>query len=415
MTADGRLLSRMGQEVLESSSSADTAAKKPMETPVGPDDMEESDGGDVDQLIHSAGRNPAKDRFLLAGLRLDVREIMWRKGESAASEFVLSLRTAATQANGPSLFDVGDSWTLRESLLQGRVVEEVYDALSSVDGEILAALEHSGLLEKVLAIGLNYQVGEYGCRLSGGQRQKVALGRVLLKNPSLLMLDEPTASLDELSQNAVIQAIDNAAVGRTVMAVSHRLELFRSFDRVLRIDNGTITWQGTPTELQNLPDQPPEVATTVTSADVIGLARVMGSLDLFSRLGSHLLTELARRLRVMECEQGEVLFYKGDPGENCFVILDGAIEFFDQHNETEIPMDVFQVGQLFGELALLGDGHHALGGAARARFACSCCGGPICSLCCAEIRPWRSRYWARWRAGSRGRGRFNQRALPRDD
>ena len=75
-------------------------------------------------------------------------------------------------------------------------------------------------------------------RLSGGQRRRVALARAPSRNASVLLLDEPTSGLDAASEQAVVDALDRAAAGRTVLAVSHRLSLAARADRVVVLDGG---------------------------------------------------------------------------------------------------------------------------------------------------------------------------------
>jgi ATP-binding cassette subfamily B protein len=97
--------------------------------------------------------------------------------------------------------------------------------------------------------GWTTQIGEGGVRLSGGQRRRVALARAILRDASVLLLDEPTSGLDAASERAVLDALDRAAEGRTVVAVSHRLSLAARADRVVVLDGGRVVEQGPPGEL----------------------------------------------------------------------------------------------------------------------------------------------------------------------
>jgi ABC-type multidrug transport system ATPase subunit len=86
-------------------------------------------------------------------------------------------------------------------------------------------------------------------RLSGGQRRRVALARAILRDASVLLLDEPTSGLDAASEQAVLDALDLADAGRTVVSVSHRLSLVARADRVVVLDGGRVVEQGPPGEL----------------------------------------------------------------------------------------------------------------------------------------------------------------------
>jgi ATP-binding cassette, subfamily B, bacterial len=119
------------------------------------------------------------------------------------------------------------------------------------DESLKSAAAACGLDEliRVLPDGWNTQIGEAGVRLSGGQRRRVALARAILRDAPVLLLDEPTSGLDAASEQAVLAALDRAAEGRTVLAVSHRLGLAARADRVVVLDGGRVAEQGPPGEL----------------------------------------------------------------------------------------------------------------------------------------------------------------------
>jgi ATP-binding cassette subfamily B protein len=118
--------------------------------------------------------------------------------------------------------------------------EELWAALT---GARIAALVHS------LPDGLDTVVGDRGYRMSGGEKQRLAIARVLLKAPGIVILDEATAHLDSESEVAVQHALDAALAGRTSLVIAHRLSTIRNADQILVVDDGRIIERGTHEEL----------------------------------------------------------------------------------------------------------------------------------------------------------------------
>ncbi len=97
--------------------------------------------------------------------------------------------------------------------------------------------------------GLDTVVGDRGYRLSGGEKQRIAIARLLLKQPRIVVLDEATAHLDSESEVAVQHALDAALIGRTSLVVAHRLSTVRGADQILVVDDGRIIERGTHAQL----------------------------------------------------------------------------------------------------------------------------------------------------------------------
>ncbi|WP_066963419.1 type I secretion system permease/ATPase [Microbulbifer sp. Q7] len=124
--------------------------------------------------------------------------------------------------------------TLRENVTLG--------APGATDREILAALDMSGALEFVrkLPKGMEHLVLEGGLGLSGGQRQSLLLARLFIRNPHIVLLDEPTASLDDLTEKRFIAKLQRWAEGRTLIFATHRSSTLQLADRVLVVENGRL-------------------------------------------------------------------------------------------------------------------------------------------------------------------------------
>ncbi len=133
--------------------------------------------------------------------------------------------------------------TIRENIAYGRPgapEEEVTDA---------AIRANAWDFIRSFPEGLNTIVGERGIQLSGGQRQRIAIARAVLKNPSILILDEATSSLDSESERVVQDALEKLMKDRTSVVIAHRLSTVRNANRIFVLDAGIIVEQGTHTEL----------------------------------------------------------------------------------------------------------------------------------------------------------------------
>ena len=97
--------------------------------------------------------------------------------------------------------------------------------------------------------GYDTIVGERGYRFSGGEKQRLAIARALLRDPPVLVLDEATSALDVETERLVQQALDGLAVGRTTIVIAHRLSTIRDSDQILLLDHGRIAERGTHEEL----------------------------------------------------------------------------------------------------------------------------------------------------------------------
>jgi len=126
-----------------------------------------------------------------------------------------------------------------------------YAKPTATDKEIWAALRAANIADKVadLPERLDTVVGDRGYRLSGGEKQRVAIARLLLKSPRIVILDEATAHLDSESERAVQAALSVALEGRTSVVIAHRLSTIRAADQVLVVDEGRIVESGTHDEL----------------------------------------------------------------------------------------------------------------------------------------------------------------------
>jgi ATP-binding cassette, subfamily B, bacterial len=121
----------------------------------------------------------------------------------------------------------------------------------ATDEEIEAAARAAQIHDLIASLPDGYEtpVGERGYRFSGGEKQRIAIARTILRNPPVLILDEATSALDNETERAVQQSLDELSRGRTTIAIAHRLSTIRDADQILVLDRGRIAERGTHEEL----------------------------------------------------------------------------------------------------------------------------------------------------------------------
>jgi ATP-binding cassette subfamily B protein len=133
--------------------------------------------------------------------------------------------------------------SIRENLL--------YAKPDASEAELVAAARAAAIHDRVMELAEGYDtvVGERGYKLSGGEKQRVAIARVLLKDPRILILDEATSALDTVSERLIQAAVEQLLVGRTTIAIAHRLSTILRADKILVFERGRIIERGTHAEL----------------------------------------------------------------------------------------------------------------------------------------------------------------------
>jgi ABC-type multidrug transport system fused ATPase/permease subunit len=145
------------------------------------------------------------------------------------------------------------SFVTQEPLLMSGTIEKNirYGRLDATRDEVIAAAEAANAHDFIVRLDKAYEaeIGEHGVRLSGGERQRLCIARAFLKNAPILILDEPTSSIDSRTEAAILDALDQLMLGRTTFMIAHRLSTIRHADLIVTLDKGRVVECGTHEQL----------------------------------------------------------------------------------------------------------------------------------------------------------------------
>ncbi|KAG9154519.1 hypothetical protein Leryth_014966 [Lithospermum erythrorhizon] len=176
--------------------------------------------------------DPSDGQILLDGVAIDKLQSKWLRSQMGLV------------SQEPALF----ATSIKENILFGKEdasMEEVIEASK-------ASNAHNFISQ--LPQGYDTQVGERGVQMSGGEKQRIAIARAIIKAPKILLLDEATSALDSESERIVQEALDKAVVGRTTITIAHRLSTIRNADIILVVQNGQVMETGSHDDLIQDPD-----------------------------------------------------------------------------------------------------------------------------------------------------------------
>jgi len=243
------------------------------------------------------------------------------------------------------------SSSIIDNLLFGKIDSSVADANEKILELAVRVLDEMSLRLPVLDAGMSSEVGIAGRRLSASQRQRLAIARNLVKQPSLLVVNEATASLDNAGQAHVFQSITSAMRDHGLVWVGDENIAEDRFHQILRVENGRVR-QSNEHDGNGAADQASSSDASQTS-EVGSDTELLSRLPFFAGLDRSRLKLLAFTSERQTLNARDVLFKQGDPGNIACVIVDGSVDIIAEAHERRVKVSEIGRGGLLGELALL--------------------------------------------------------------
>jgi len=235
------------------------------------------------------------------------------------------------------------------------------------DEDIIAAAKLAEIHDYIVSLPEGYEtrVLDEGSNFSGGQRQRLAIARALVRQPQLLILDEATSALDPVTEAAINETIKRLALNRTVISVTHRLSTVTENDLICVFDQGKLVEQGTHDQLlaqhqqyYKLWQKQAGFVLSDEGEEVTVDAHRLSQLTFFKQASSEVLEDLAMLFNTERYEQGATIIREGERGEKFYIIIRGRVavtkEVVNELREREqVKLAVLEDGDHFGEIALL--------------------------------------------------------------
>ena len=247
-----------------------------------------------------------------------------------------------------------------ENIIFGKTASTKAGSTAKIGRLVAEVVNELDLREAISSVGLEFQIGVGGSRLTAAQRQKIAVARCLIKRPDILIMNEALSLLDLDLQDRILGNVKAEFEGRSLILFESSEERRQHFENVLRMDQGKFV---APQEETGKEDQPsiPSPSTNGSGADadtsrkvdLNEIARLLIDIPLFSNIDRSKLKLLAFTSERLEFEQNQAVFHQGDTGEHAYVIIEGQVSVILESAGGDRTVATLGRSEFFGEMALL--------------------------------------------------------------
>ncbi|MBL8629119.1 MAG: cyclic nucleotide-binding domain-containing protein [Rhodospirillaceae bacterium] len=244
--------------------------------------------------------------------------------------------------------------SVAENVLFGKLAAAKAGRLSQVTTLITDIIDEMGLRNDVVELGLDYDIGIGGGKLSATQRQKLALARCVLKRPDLLILNDALSALEPAAQENVFINIRAEMKGRSLVLLESGESRAVTLDRVLVMENGKIAEKGgtAPVATASSEQQIKDIKGD-GRVDLYDMVAVLSQIPLFSGIDRSKLKLLAFTSERVNYDENQIVFRQGDIGDKAYVVLDGIANVILESDIGSTVVAQIKRHQVFGEMALL--------------------------------------------------------------
>lgn len=320
------------------------------------------EGGGLDRLNEG-------DRERLMALPFKLVEAQDHEGliDAAMKQRLLEARHAFASSLPDSLrsavqFFDADTYnaagSIVDNILFGKAVSHKAGSATQIDRIVAQVVDELALSDAIIAVGLDYEIGMAGARLSAIQRQKIALARCLIKRPDILIMNEALSALATHDQDEVLANIKAEMVGRSLILFESDAQRWQQFEKVLVMDQGRFLAHPDTTDAASLPKQAQQpdgpLSNDMPHAGGLNeIATMLMDIPLFAGIDRSKLKLLAFTSERVYFDQNQTVFHQGDSGDHAFVIIKGEAEVVLESDGVAKTVATLSHNEIFGELALL--------------------------------------------------------------